>query len=111
MQNFAEVAQWLATGGSVIVASWFAAWLLEDFAWWQAVRPQVKKLLILLVSLGIGAGAQYLRLHEPALAALRPYLDSAILILVAWIATQVAHQSDPSRASRSGSSSTQRGKP
>jgi predicted tellurium resistance membrane protein TerC len=94
MQNFSDTLQWLAAGGSVAVVAWFASWLLEDFAWWQAVRPQGKKLLILALAIAIGLLAQFFRQNEAALAAVRPYLDTAVLVILAWIATQIAHKAD-----------------
>lgn len=94
MQTFNEVLQWLTAGGSVAVAAWFVSWLLEDFTWWQALPSASKKLLILAASLLIGVGAQALILHPAALTALRPYLDTAVLVIVAWLATQAAHKAD-----------------
>jgi hypothetical protein len=94
MNDFPQVLSWLVTGGAVAVGSWFVSWLLEDFGWWNQIKSQYKKLMILLASLLIGVGATWLQLHPERIAALRPYLDMAVLVMIAWIASQVAHKAD-----------------
>lgn len=94
MENLTDVIQWVKIGGAITIVSWFVSWLLDDFTWWQNIKTQYKKLLILGVAIVIGIGAQYLDLHQEALEVIRPYLDSSVMILVAWIATQVAHKAD-----------------
>jgi hypothetical protein len=94
MENFPEVLNWIVTGGSVVVVSWFVSWLLEDYDWWNKIKSQFKKLLILLLSLAIGIGAQYLNQHPDLYELVLPYLNTAVLVIVAWLATQVAHKAD-----------------
>jgi len=94
MESWNEVMVWLTTGGSVGLVAWFVSWLLEDYAWWTNFKPQTKKLLILLVALIIGMVAQFLMVHPELIVSMEPYLDAGVLIVVAWIATQVAHKAD-----------------
>ena len=94
MDNFSTVVEWLSVGGSVTVVSWFVSWLLEDFAWWNALKSQAKKLFIFVVAALIGIGATYLRQNESAIQALLPYLDTVVLVGGAWVATQIAHKVD-----------------
>jgi hypothetical protein len=94
MENWSEVMQWLTTGGSVALVAWFVSWLVEDYAWWNNFKVQTKKLLILLVALIIGMGAQYIKLHPELIVLIKPYMDSGVLIVVAWVATQIAHKVD-----------------
>jgi len=96
MDNWTKVIEWLSVGGAVSVVSWLVAWLLDDFAWWNALKPQYKKLLILAASVLIGVGAKYLQLHEELMVVLKPYLDATVLVVTAWLATQVAHKADKS---------------
>ena len=94
MSEFPELLSWITTGGSVAVVSWFVSWLLEDFHWWQVIKSQYKRLLILLVALGLGSSGQYLALHPEAMQAVQPYLDTGVMVITAWLATQVAHRAD-----------------
>lgn len=94
MENFPELVNWLTIGGSVSLVSWFVSWLLEDFDWWNAMKSQYRRLIILGAALAIGAGAKALQLNEELLNALLPYLDTGVLVITAWVATQVAHKAD-----------------
>jgi len=94
MEDLNSVVQWVTTGGAVAVVSWFVSWLLEDFDWWKNIKSQYKKLIILGAALLIGIGAQYLKLNPEVFAAIKPYLDGSVLVIGAWIATQVAHKAD-----------------
>lgn len=96
MDSWTKVVEWLTVGGSISLVSWVVSWLLEDLAWWKAIKPQYKKLVILALSAVVGLVAKYLQLNENVLVAIKPYLDTFILIATAWIATQVAHKADKS---------------
>lgn len=96
MDSWAKVIEWLTVGGSITLISWVVSWLLDDLAWWQAIKPQYKKLIVLVLSAAVGLAAKYLQLNEDILLAIKPYLDTFILIATAWVATQVAHKADKS---------------
>jgi hypothetical protein len=95
MSDYNEVVTWLITGGAVAVVSWFASWFLEGFAWWGNLKSQVKSLIILLLALGVGMLATWVRsLPAEALAPYVPYLNLLVLTIVAWLGSQVAHRAD-----------------
>lgn len=95
MSDWSEVITWLIGGGTVAAVSWFVSWFLEPLAWWQALRSQVRKLIILGVSIGIGMVATFLAgLPPEELAPYLPYLNTFILAVVAWLGSQVAHRAD-----------------
>lgn len=95
INDFYGVIAWLASGaGAVIVTSWLASWLLEDWKAWAELPAKGKKILILVVALCIGIGGKALYLHPEVTAMVQPYLDTFVLIVIAWLTTQVAHKAD-----------------
>ena len=97
MSNLTEVIGWLATGGAVAAVAWFASWALEGFSAWNTLPSRVKSLVILALSLVIGLLATWVRLLPPEqLTRIMPYANTAILTIVAWLGTQVAHRADRS---------------
>lgn len=95
MSDLNEVIGWLATGGAVAAVAWFASWALEGFSVWNALPSRLKSLVILALSLLIGLLATWVRLLPPEqLIRIMPYANTAILTIVAWLGTQVAHRAD-----------------
>jgi uncharacterized membrane protein len=95
MNDWNEVVEWLVTGGAVAVAAWFVSWFLEGFAWWDRQQSKLKTLLILVLALLIGLLATWVRLLPPEeLEPYLPYLNVAILTVIAWLGSQVAHRVD-----------------
>jgi len=95
METFDSVLTWLAQGaGAVMVTAWLASWLLEDWRTWQGLGSKAKKLLVLLVALVLGLGGRLLTLQPEWIAAIQPYLDTGVLVVAAWLSTQVAHKVD-----------------
>ena len=95
MQDWSEVVQWLATGGAVALVAWFVSWFLEGFAWWCKLPSQVKSLAILSVVILVGMLATWVQLQPPdRLAPYIPYANMAVLTVIAWLGTQVAHRAD-----------------
>jgi hypothetical protein len=90
-----EVLRWLAGAGAVTVVSWFASWFLEQYDWWGNLKSQIKSLIILAVALLLGLGATWmLSLPPETLAPYLPYMSGAVLIVTAWLGSQVAHRLD-----------------
>ena len=95
MSDWSEVITWLIGGGTVAVVSWFVSWFLEPLVWWQALRSQVRSLIILGAALVIGLVATYLAgLPPEKLEPYLPYLNTFVLAIVAWLGSQVAHRAD-----------------
>jgi len=76
------------------IIAWTASWLLEDWAWWAALKSKVKSLLILGMAALLGLGATALLNNPALLAAIAPYLNVVVAIAAAWLSTQVAHKFD-----------------
>ena len=95
MDDWSEVIGWLATGGAVAAVAWFASWFLEGFAWWEKVGSQAKSLVILAIALLIGLAATWVRLQPlEVVSPFIPYANMAVLTVVAWLGSQVAHRAD-----------------
>ena len=95
METFDSFVVWLATGGgAVVLMAWLSSWLLEDWQTWAVVPPKWKKVIILAVAVVIGTSAKALELRPDITALAKPYLDTVILIVSAWLSTQVAHKAD-----------------
>ena len=95
MTDVNEVLKWLAGAGALAVVSWFASWFLEGFAWWANLASNVKALIILAVAILLGLGSTYiLSLPPEVLQPYLPYLSAVVLVITAWLGTQVAHRAD-----------------
>ena len=95
MNDLNQVLAWLATGGAVAAVAWFASWALESLSAWQSLPGRLKSLLILALALAIGLLATWVMSLPPEqLARIMPYANTAILTIVAWLGTQVAHRAD-----------------
>jgi len=95
MENLEQVLDWLANGGgAVLAAAWAAAWLLEDWPAWHQLTSKGKKLAILTLAILLGLGGRALQLHPQLTELMRPYLDTCVIIIGAWLATQAAHKLD-----------------
>jgi hypothetical protein len=95
METFNSVILWLsAEGGAVILVAWLASWLLDDWHTWNTLSAKWKKIIILVLSAALGVGAKLLILRPELITGLAPYLDSIVLVICAWLTTQVAHKAD-----------------
>jgi len=95
MDNFNSVLQWLTSGaGAVILTGWLASWLLEDWKTWALLNAKLKKIIILLISAVLGVGGTLLYSNPQWTAQIQPYLDTLVLVVTAWLTTQVAHKAD-----------------
>ena len=89
-----QLLSYLAGAGAVAVAGWFISWVIEPWQVWQNWNnPNGKRLVILALALVIGAVAQAMKSLDPAtLAIVAPYVETAILVISAWLASQAAHK-------------------
>ena len=95
MTDVQEILRWLAGAGAIAVVSWFASWFLEGFAWWDGIASKFKQLIILVLALLLGLVATWvLSLPPETLAPYLPYMSAVVLVITAWLATQVAHRAD-----------------
>ena len=92
--TFEQMLTYLATGGSVVVVSWFVSWALEKQAWWRSITSELRSLVILGISLLIGVGATWLAMQPDVLGIVRPYATGALLVITSWLGTQTAHKLD-----------------
>jgi len=103
METIGSVIDWLASGaGAVIVVSWAASWLLEDVKAWADIDAKWKKLIILVVAVLVGLGGTVLQQNPEWVEAIKPYLDTLVLVVSAWLTTQVAHKADKSNTLPAG---------
>lgn len=95
MSDAMEVIRWLAGAGAVAVVSWFCSWFLEGYAFWDALQSKVKQLIILVLALVLGLVATFLLSLPPEkLQPYLPYMTGVVLVVTAWLGTQVAHRAD-----------------
>lgn len=94
-----NLLNWLtgADSGAFIVVSWALSWALEDWDKWQALASKLKSLIILIVSIALGAGAVWLQMHPATMAAIEPYTQPVTFVILTWLATQIPHKLNPSR--------------
>lgn len=94
--DLGSLLNWLtSSGGAAILLGWAAAWYLEPLAWWQKLKSQNRQLIILGGSLILGLFSIWVQTQPGLIAALNPYFTAAIAIITVWIATQIAHKTDP----------------
>ena len=111
MDNIQSVLDWLtAGGGAVLVIAWAVAWGLEDWPSWGRLDSRLKKLAILVFAILLGMAAKALQLHPGWVEAIRPYLDTLVIIISAWLATQVAHKIDQAYGSPASGDTTLEGR-
>lgn len=87
-----------ADGAGFLWVSWALSWAFEGAAWWQALSSKLKSLIFLGISGLLGVGAVYLKLHPAVVAAVEPYVQPLIYMVIAWLGSQVAHRMNPLRA-------------
>jgi|3_EtaG_2_1085321.scaffolds.fasta_scaffold18324_3 hypothetical protein len=95
--EFEQALSYLAGAGAFVVTSYVASWGLEEFGFWHALHTKVRSLIVLALSIGLGLGATALLRDPDLVAAISPWAVPVLLIGGAWIVTQKAHQSSPTR--------------
>ncbi len=90
--NLSELLASLAGPGAIALVAWFASWLLDELAAWQALPAKIKSVLILVVSSIIGIGAVFVMQRPEIYAPLEPYAQVVLAIIGAWLSTQVAYR-------------------
>jgi hypothetical protein len=89
-----DVLGWL-TGpdqGAFLVVSVFAAVILEDFAFWHALKSSARYLIILAGAVLLGLGASVLQTRPELVAAIDPYWTPVAYSILAWLAAQGIHE-------------------
>jgi len=89
-----DLLGWLAGAGSVILVSWAVSWGLEGWKVWESLTAKFKSLVILLVAILLGVLATWLQTRPELLEVVAPYAATIIAIVIAWLATQVAHKAN-----------------
>lgn len=88
-----DLLAWLSGAGALVLVSWFASWALEGWSAWQQLESRVKSVVILGLAVVIGGAATWASgLPAETLAAVEVYAKPVLLIIGAWLATQVAHR-------------------
>lgn len=95
-ETFAEFLQWLFSPsmGGFVILTWFASWALEDFAWWNELKPKIRSIIFYVGSIIIGVGAFLLSKNESLVAAIDPYFKIILAATSVWLSTQVVHKID-----------------
>jgi len=89
--NLVEVLTWLTTeGGAVIAAGVVIAFLAENFPWWHKLPSWAKTVIPMSLSVAIAFGSMAL-LQVPFVASLSPIYRVVVLIVLAWLSSQVAY--------------------
>ena len=93
---FVEILDWLTSveGGAFIVVSWGLSWALEGITWWDGLTSKLRSLIILVVSILLGLLTVWFKTMPGVLATVEPYANTVVYIVLAWLATQVAHKGD-----------------
>ena len=92
IKTIGDLLGWLAGAGAVILVSWATSWALEGWAVWHKLSPKLRSGIILLVAVLLGIGATWLKTQQEFLLLIAPYVATVIAIVIAWLATQVAHK-------------------
>lgn len=88
--TFTEFLLWLATGpGSLIVAGFIAAYVLERFSVWQKLNHDLKGFLVVLLSVGVSYAAKRANVELIASNELLNQLFSAFAF---YVSTQVGYK-------------------
>ena len=104
MSTLGGFLSWLtgAEGGAFILVSWALAWGLEYSEGWKSLNAKVKGALILIISVILGLGAQYLQTQPAVLAVIDPYFRTLASIVTVCLATQTAHRLNSLRPKSGG---------
>lgn len=94
IKNVWDLLGWLAGAGSVILVSWATSWALEGWSVWQNMTSKLKSFIILVVAIILGVFATWIQTKPDVLELAAPYVATIIAIIVAWLATQVAHKAN-----------------
>ena len=87
-----EVMTWIISGGgAMILAGYIIAYLLENLTFWHNLPILIKKLAPFFFAGLIGFGARAILLGD-LLAYVPPIVQSVILMLIAWIFSQIAYK-------------------
>ena len=90
--SLAEVLIWVIEGGgAMILAGFIVAYLLENLAFWHNLPVFVKKITPVVMAALLGVGAQSVLLGD-LLSYIPPVIQSMMLMLVAWLFSQIAYK-------------------
>jgi len=91
MKDINELLNWIVNSGGGILA---ASWALERIRGFQARAPDTKRLITIVVSVGISLAAYALMTYVPAaiMAQVNPWLTVAAGTVIVYSGGQVYHQ-------------------
>lgn len=99
VQTFGELLKYLAGPGALVIVTVAVSWGLEGWVEWQRLDGKVKSALMLFFAVAIGVGGVAAQsLPAETIATIEPYAQVILLIVGAWVSTQVAHGLNPTRA-------------
>ena len=92
--NFTDLIQWVIgiKGGAFIIVSWAISWALEGWDAWQMLTKKAKSMIILATAVVVGLLFTWLNTQPDIIAAIEPYMNTVIYIVMVWLSTQVAHK-------------------
>ena len=96
-ESLTSIWQWLVSGGALVSVSWFVSWAFEEVTWWHDQSSKFRSVVMLAVAGLIGFGAQYFLLHPEFIAEYQAYILGFIGTILGWVATQTAHNKNPSK--------------
>ena len=93
--NLKEFANWLIFGGGSVLASSF---ILERFAWFQALASDMRKVVSYVIASSLGIGAYVLISYAPEfITAAQPYFLILAGSFVSIFLTNTFHASEKKR--------------
>ena len=94
MENFpTTLNEFLIWLGSPLAAGWIISTLLEQWALFQNFTPDVKRLVTLIITVGLPVVSLVLRTNLPAetIAQLAPIFEAVAVGFVTWAGSQAVH--------------------
>ena len=90
-KNFEEVLLWVVAGGSAAVVSAILSFLAENFEFWHKLNKNLKLLISLVLTGGVGALAYYLLSLPDLITIVQPYWVLFVTMVLAWFGSQLAY--------------------
>ena len=89
-----EGLAFLSTGGSAAIVTFLASYLAENWKWFQAQKPEIKKALSVGASIAIGLGAWAIVTYVPpeVLNSLQAPFQVAALSVITLLGGQAWHK-------------------